>query len=207
MIRCGRTGEARLAVATPADLDGIRRDAARDLSDEERERWRGLPDLAADELLLGRHLLRTLVRRERGLPAREPVVVLARCGTCGGPHGRPELPPGDLHASIAHAGGLVIAAVLPSSAGCGVGVDVEPLGPTDPAATRAWTRYEAALKADGTGVGANRGETSPAALAALVDALPRQVDVTDVDLTELDPAEPDVTGHAVALAVLRAIAG
>lgn len=200
MIRFERVGAARLAVATISDLRGIHADAARDLSSTERERWRGLPDGRADELLLGRHLLRTLVRRERRLAPGEPVAVVARCRTCGGPHGRPELPEGDLHASIAHTGELVVAAVLPSSAGRGVGVDVEPIAAgahADPAAaqeaTRAWTRYEAAAKACGTGVGANRGETAPAALAALVDALPGPVEITDLD-------EP---GHALAVAVRR----
>lgn len=200
MIRFRRAGEVRLAVAEVADLRGIRAPAAGDLSPDERERWRALPDGRADEMLLGRHLLRTLVRRERRLAAGEPVAVVARCRTCGGPHGRPELPEGDLHASIAHAGGLVVAAVLPASAGRGVGVDVEPLTAgdhADPAAaqeaTRAWTRYEAAAKASASGVGANRGETTPGALAALVDALPTPVEITDLD-------EP---GHALAVAIRR----
>ncbi len=204
MTELRRVGDVHLAVAALADLSGMRRNAVHDLTAAEHERWSNLPDRRADELLLGRHLLRALVRRERGLGAVDAVVVVARCRTCGGEHGRPEVPEGDLHLSVAHSGGLVVAAALPASAGRGVGVDVEPIAtgahadPRTAATARAWTRYEAAAKASGTGVGANPGETSPAALEALIAALPGRGGIVHADLTAIEPA-----GYAVAVAVLR----
>ncbi|PWD51592.1 hypothetical protein C8046_14015 [Serinibacter arcticus] len=207
MIQLRSVGDVSLALAPVAALDGVHRAAFAELGDAERARLEGLGDARADELLLGRHLLRRLVRASRaGRPANDGdpahIEIDARCEVCGGPHGRPVVVGHPVVASLAHAGGLAVAALAPTTAVRALGVDVEPLvapdrdadATADPhARTRAWTRYEATLKADGRGIARNRGETDPAALAAAVAALPHRYEVTSLE----------VPGFAVAIAVGR----
>ncbi len=83
------------------------------------------------------------------------VTVRARCATCGGAHGRPVLGGSraldGLHASVAHAGGLVVVAVSPDGP---IGIDAEPRGREAPPGTTLaeWVRVEAVLKTDGRGL-------------------------------------------------------
>jgi 4'-phosphopantetheinyl transferase len=174
----------------------------------------------------GRVLARRAVAAQLGCDPRE-VELDARCTVCGGPHGRPRvLGAGDglLDLSIAHAGERVVVAV---ARGCGVGVDVEPIGPFEdltgaaagvlapaertvlaalPASERAtaffryWTRKEALLKATGQGL-----TLEPAALhvappdepAALIGG-PPPLDPARVRLRDLDGGP----GYAACLALL-----
>ncbi|WP_316307168.1 4'-phosphopantetheinyl transferase family protein, partial [Clavibacter michiganensis] len=75
--------------------------------------------------------------------------------TCGGAHGRPVLGGSraldGLHASVAHAGGLVVVAVSPDGP---IGIDAEPRGREAPPGTTLaeWVRVEAVLKTDGRGL-------------------------------------------------------
>ncbi|WP_204162389.1 4'-phosphopantetheinyl transferase family protein [Rathayibacter sp. VKM Ac-2754] len=141
----------------------------------ECERYRSTVSAAiAERFVFGRVLLRLLAAE---LTAGDPtaISVVARCASCGGPHGRPALEGPDaalarLSVSIAHCAGAVVVAA--SSAGT-VGVDIEPVeGPADRGARITqvagapfsmgamrpadpilhWTRVEAALKADGRGL-------------------------------------------------------
>jgi 4'-phosphopantetheinyl transferase len=102
----------------------------------------------------GRAALRALAA---GIVGADPadVTVRARCATCGGAHGRPVLGGSrsldGLHASVAHAGALVVVAV---SAAGPIGIDAEPRDrEAPPGMTIAgWVRIEAVLKADGRGL-------------------------------------------------------
>jgi 4'-phosphopantetheinyl transferase len=174
----------------------------------------------------GRVLARRAVAAELGCEPRE-VRLATRCTVCGGAHGRPRLlgaGDGVLDLSIAHAGERVVVAV---ARGCGVGVDVEPIGPFEdltgaaagvlapaertvlaalpaseraPAFFRYWTRKEALLKATGQGL-----TLEPAALhvaapgepAALIGG-PLPLAPEQVRLRDLD-AGP---GYAACLALL-----
>ena len=141
--------EAVLSAAERDRLAGWRRPA---------DRWRSV---------LGAALLRHAVAATTGTGAAA-VVVARRCPTCGGPHGRPELPGTGLQASLTHAGGWVGVALATAP----VGLDVEPvvdldvgaLAPTllHPGARagvrtptdllQRWVRTEALLKATGEGL-------------------------------------------------------
>ncbi|WP_454296376.1 4'-phosphopantetheinyl transferase family protein [Salana multivorans] len=154
------------AAAAPLDsLAQVRASAFTALSEAERARLRGLNDTRADEVLLGRWLLRSLVVGVLGQGSGSPgevrdVVVDAHCSRCGREHGRPRLPGLPLLASIAHAGGLVVVAVAASGRWAAVGVDTEPLGAQgleDPELRR-WTEREAVGKARGVGIAADDDE-------------------------------------------------
>jgi phosphopantetheinyl transferase (holo-ACP synthase) len=116
-----------------------------------------------------------------------------RCPRCGGPHGRPTLAGADVHLSMAHAGGFVVAA----ASAMPIGVDIEPIDLSSHNATlmatvmtrgeldtirrssspataflQLWVRKEALIKAG----------------LATLDRL-RDVDLSDFPLAE--PTEPD----------------
>ena len=93
------------------------------------------------------------------------------CPRCGGPHGPVTLEDSDLVGSVSYAGGFAIVAVAAPDAASGIGIDAElavdphrdavglagVLGPDRAADVRAWTRVEAALKADGRGLRVDPG--------------------------------------------------
>ncbi|WP_454300878.1 hypothetical protein [Salana multivorans] len=186
-------GDGAWAVAAPVDsLAHVRASAFAASSEIERARLSGLSDARADEVLLGRWLLRSLVVEvlgpgsgsPGGLGATPPagatppvgatsaaganrrpreardVVVDARCSRCGREHGRPMLPGLPLLASIAHAGGLVVAAIAASERWTAVGVDTEPRGAQglEDRELRQWTEREAVGKALGVGIVSDHGE-------------------------------------------------
>jgi 4'-phosphopantetheinyl transferase len=102
----------------------------------------------------GRALLRALVAELAGV-AEAGIRIVARCPDCGGDHGRPVVmapdAATDVRVSLAHAGGVTVAAALVGGA---VGIDAEPRPHAADAfpALRRWTRIEAVLKADGRGL-------------------------------------------------------
>lgn len=132
---------------------------------------------AAERSAVTRALLRSSAADRTGIPA-EQIAVVARCPSCGGAHGRPELVrdgrPIGVHASVSRSGpwGVVAVADVP------VGVDIEQvsrtafagfdevalsgderaavrtLAPDARAAARAalWTAKEALLKVSGSGL-------------------------------------------------------
>ena len=145
---------AELRCALVSDVD--RELALAVLSDAERARYDERP---SDAFLAGRMLVRALAGDLLGIPP-ERVPVSATCPDCGGPHGAPVIAGSDLHVSLSHADGLVVAA---ARRGAAVGVDVErstvaaerlaAIGAlTGRASVRHWTRVEAVLKADGRGL-------------------------------------------------------
>ncbi|WP_062204946.1 4'-phosphopantetheinyl transferase superfamily protein [Streptomyces sp. NBRC 109706] len=134
---------------------------------------------AGRSYLTGRALLRLVLGRRLGLPARR-VPLRSDCQDCAGPHGRPRLP--DRHAglglSVSHSGARVGVAVGPAPLGLDIAridrdLDLSPdsallasaLAPDearallrlDPGAraaafARVWARKEATLKALGVGL-------------------------------------------------------
>lgn len=166
----------------------------------------------------GQRLLRRAAAERLGRP---DVEVERACPSCGsGSHGRPvAVDEPYLGLSLAHAGGLVLVAVV---RGARVGVDLElvstdvdrladvALGPRDaPAATsaallRTWTRKEAVLKAVGVGLAVD-----PSRLAVSAAHEPPEVvwwsvaDVADprpVHLVDLG------SGHGVPAGVVASLA-
>jgi 4'-phosphopantetheinyl transferase len=139
----------------------------------------------------GRAALRVLAAEIVGADPAD-VTVRARCATCGGAHGRPVLGGSraldGLHASVAHAGGIVVVAV---SADGPIGIDAEPRDrDTPPGMTLAgWVRIEAVLKADGRGLAVDPARVRSAPHSADGDALVAWIDgegarfrLRDVDL-------------------------
>jgi len=102
----------------------------------------------------GRDALRALAAELAGADPAD-VTVRARCATCGGAHGRSVLGGSraldGLHASVAHAGDVVVVAVSTDGP---IGIDAEPRGREAPPGTTLaeWVRIEAVLKADGRGL-------------------------------------------------------
>lgn len=210
MIHLRRVGDVTLALAPLTALDAVRAAAFGDLGPDERARLERLPDVRADEFLLGRHLLRELVRMRTDEPGRDitgegwrlyappnfpadagepigdsarrpargtavPIPVAARCPVCGGPHGRPVLVGHPLVASIAHGGGLVVAAVAPSTRVAALGVDVEALGDASPGDLSGPDGSRSEPGTADTGAGAALGTALGAALstARAADAVAR----------------------------------
>ncbi|MEL4317603.1 4'-phosphopantetheinyl transferase superfamily protein [Leifsonia sp. YIM 134122] len=147
------------------------------LSAPERARWEAATtEQGGDRFLVGRMLLRELSAELLGLPL-EAITVQAECPSCGGPHGIPRISVHGAaapHAGLSHTTDLVVAVILPATAGSAVGIDVETVAgsrerltaidelvPVQPgsrrvstarATLRRWTRVEAVLKADGRGL-------------------------------------------------------
>jgi 4'-phosphopantetheinyl transferase len=99
----------------------------------------------------------------RGTPRREVAWALLRelvgdvpianpCPFCGGPHGPVQLPGSPWRASVSYAGDLAVVGVVPSAGIGAFGLDAEDVAKTGDLDLRAWTRVEAALKADGRGI-------------------------------------------------------
>ncbi|TNU76267.1 hypothetical protein FH969_04050 [Miniimonas arenae] len=182
------TGRAVIAGVTvvwapTAAVDPVRSSAYSWLTASERARLEGISDVAADETLLGRYLVRVLAAEAMECAA-DAVVITATCPACGREHGRPQVvvPLAGLRAhptfpapevSVAHAGGLVVAACSPTARGPvdgnttdssrprAIGVDTEPAPPDatrhEVATLRAWTQREAVAKAEGTGIVVEHG--------------------------------------------------
>lgn len=158
------------------------------LNVEERARHNGYRDrLAARMFLTGAAMVRCLASRELSVPPHR-VVVDRTCRRCGGPHGRPYIVNTDgagimLHFSVSHSTGWVGVAVAREVIGLDVQaqeprVDLPELGriflssaeqavleSAGVAASPAhllvwWTRKEAALKLNGTGLTSEPGEWS-----------------------------------------------
>lgn len=127
--------------------------AWRACSDRERAWLETRTDARVDEFLLGRTLAHALLERARFPHAR----VTAHCERCGGPHGQPRVVGAQARVSIAHAGGLVVAALAPADTVTLLGVDTEADVPASRIDRRAWTRYEATRKALGHGLGRDLG--------------------------------------------------
>jgi 4'-phosphopantetheinyl transferase len=136
----------------------------------------------------GRAALRALAAEVVGADPAD-VTVRARCATCGGEHGRPVLGGSRaldaLHASVAHAGALVVVAVSTDGP---IGIDAEPRDrETPPGMTLAeWVRIEAVLKADGRGLLVDPDRVRSAADAwgavAWIDGEPARYRVVEVAL-------------------------
>jgi 4'-phosphopantetheinyl transferase len=139
----------------------------------------------------GRAALRVLAAEIVGADPAD-VTVRARCATCGGAHGRPVLGGSraldGLHASVAHAGDVVVVAI---SADGPIGVDAEPRDrEAPPGMTLAgWVRIEAVLKADGRGLAVDPARVRSApdttggdALVAWIDGEGARFRLRDVDL-------------------------
>ncbi|MEW5095139.1 4'-phosphopantetheinyl transferase family protein [Clavibacter michiganensis] len=136
----------------------------------------------------GRAALRALAAELVGADPAD-VTVRARCATCGGAHGRPVLGGSRaldaLHASVAHAGGLVVVAVSPDGP---IGIDAEPRGREAPPGTTLaeWVRVEAVLKTDGRGLLVDpslvRVEGDATGMTAWIEGEPARYRLVDVDL-------------------------
>lgn len=186
------------------------------LSPAECDRLRRIHSPAEADRYAAAHTLLRLVVGQRTGRSPGALQLTARCRTCGGAHGRPELighPRVQL--SLAHAGQRVAVAL---GHGAGLGVDVEQvsatgfdgfeqvaLNPAERAGSpaeraRTWVRKEALLKATGRGLTV---EPSSVVLTA-PDEPPRLLrwgahdPPGPVRLTDLDVG----AGHAGCLAVL-----
>ncbi|MBF4620918.1 4'-phosphopantetheinyl transferase superfamily protein [Clavibacter sp. VKM Ac-2542] len=147
----------------------------------------GTADRAA-RTAAGRDALRALAAELVGADPAD-VTVRARCATCGGEHGRPVLGGSraldGLHASVAHAGGLVVVAV---SVDGPIGIDAEPREREAPPGMTlgGWVRIEAVLKADGRGLLVDpslvRVEGDATGMTAGIEGEPARYRLVDVDL-------------------------
>jgi 4'-phosphopantetheinyl transferase len=199
-----------------APHDGLAGAAADLLSDVEQARADRLrqPD---DRLrsTTAAALLRVVAGDLAGVPPAD-LDVVRRCRSCGGPHGRPELPGTGLHASVSHAGGWCVVALTDLGP---VGVDVEAVRQVDVAALSSavlapeeavpdlpgfyvlWTRKEAVVKATGEGLLVPLDQVVVAAPGE-PPTLVRCPGVADGGGVIRDLAAPQ--GYAAALAVLPA---
>ncbi|WP_405921415.1 4'-phosphopantetheinyl transferase family protein [Streptomyces sp. NBC_00122] len=179
----------------------------------EQERAGKLLRPADRQRYLASHLaLRVLLGSYLGQAPEQVLLVREECPCCGGPHGRPAVAGGAVHFSLSHSGDVAYLAF----AGVPVGVDVEEtpgpdavadvmplLHPAEvaeltalpeparrPALARVWSRKEACLKAEGTGLA--RGVTEPYVGSAAAPA-----SVPGWTLRDL----PAPAGYAAAVAV------
>lgn len=183
------------------------------------------------EYLSAHSLARIVVGAHLG---REPADLrfVARCKSCGGPHGKPRLdePGADIELSWSHSGSRIVVAV---ARGVPVGVDVEQMsrptegalpaevmlssrerqvweglsGPErDAALFRYWVRKEAVLKATGDGLAVSPGlltVSGPHEPARLLDwAAPGPSAAGAIRLHDLDPGQ----GFAACVALLAGVA-
>ena len=116
-----------------------------------RTAWRPVP-AGIPRREVAWELLRTLVG---DVPIANP------CPFCGGPHGPVQLPGSPWRASVSYAGDLAVVGVVPVADIGAFGLDAE----RGDDSVRAWTRVEAALKADGRGV-----RVDPEAVVVTADA-------------------------------------
>ena len=107
-----------------------------------RTAWRTVPE-GTPRREIAWALLRELVG---DVPIANP------CPFCGGPHGPVQLPGSPWRASVSYAGALAVVGVVPSVGVAAFGLDAEGDAPLADPGVRAWTRVEAALKADGRGI-------------------------------------------------------
>lgn len=195
-----------VAWTTPSRLEGFDATDVLAMGRGQHDRLLPLDGAKRQGFLAGRALIRDLLRRDDG----ERVVTLdSTCGRCGAPHGRPRAP--GLSLSVSHGDDLVAVAVGPASAS--LGVDVEPLAHAgrlaeiatlfraDAPDLAAWTRIEAAVKADGRGFAIDPAEVtlrvrSDASAPGVWSAvLPDRSDPIDV-VTLAGPP-----GHVLSLAI------
>lgn len=149
--------DVTVAWARPSDPHGFTETDAAAMGQGQIDRLRQLSGSRAQSFLAGRALIRALVRRIRG---SDEVLLFSRCARCGAEHGRPRS--AGVSLSVSHAEDLVVVAASAGSIELGVDVEeeaaagrVEGLGPMFPDGRApdlgAWTRIEAAVKADGRG--------------------------------------------------------
>lgn len=149
--------DVTVAWAPPAELRGFTQDDLAAMGQSQLDRFRRLSGDRAEAFMAGRALIRRLARRIGG---SDDVVVSSRCDNCGADHGRPRCEGVSL--SVSHAPGLVVVAAAPTSVRLGVDVEAtiaagraDELGLLFPDGSApdlaAWTRIEAAVKADGRG--------------------------------------------------------
>ncbi len=143
--------------ARPSDLQGFTESDAAAMGQGQIDRFRELTGSRAQGFLAGRALIRELVRRLHG---SDEVRLSSRCARCGADHGRPRS--AGVSLSVSHAEDLVVVAATAGSTLLGVDVEqatadgrLDGLGPLFPDGSApdlaAWTRIEAAVKADGRG--------------------------------------------------------
>lgn len=143
--------------ARPSDLRGFTEIDAAAMGQGQVDRLRQLSGSRAQGFLAGRALIRALVRRIRG---SDEVLLSSRCDRCGADHGRPRS--AGVSLSVSHAEDLVVVAATAGSILLGVDVEdaaaagrLHGLGSMFPDGAApdlaAWTRIEAAVKADGRG--------------------------------------------------------
>ena len=119
-----------MSAPAPTALDGL------------RTAWRTVPRAVARREVAWA-LLRELVG---DVPIANP------CPFCGGPHGPVQLPGSPWRASVSYAGHLAVVGIIPSAGVDAFGLDAELRTESGDLDVRAWTRIEAALKADGRGL-------------------------------------------------------
>lgn len=195
-----------VAWTTPSRLEGFDATDVLAMGRRQHERLLQLGGAQRQGFLAGRALIRDLLRRDDG----ERVVALdSTCERCGGPHGRPRTAGSSL--SVSHGDDLVAVAVGPASVSLGVDVEplahagrlaeIAPLFPADAPDLAAWTRIEAAVKADGRGFAIDpvevtlRVRSDASAPGVWSAVLPHRRDPIDV-VTLAGP-----TGHALSLAI------
>lgn len=193
-----------VAWTNPSQLPGIGETDVLAMGQSQHDRLLQLNGARRQGFLAGRALIRDLVGR---YGEKSDVVVDSTCERCGAPHGRPRVAGFSL--SVSHGDGLVAVAVGPASVSLGVDIEafahtsrlaeIAPLFPAGAPDLAAWTRIEAAVKADGRGFAVDPGEVdlrirsdSPEVWSAV---LPGRSDPIDV-VTLAGPS-----GHALSIAI------
>lgn len=185
--------EVTVAWARPSELQGFTESDAAAMGRGQVDRLRQLSGIRAQGFLAGRSLIRALVRRIRGA---DEVLLSSRCLRCGADHGRPRSDGVSL--SVSHAEDLVVVAATAGSILLGVDVEeaaaagrLDGLGSmfADDSAPdlAAWTRIEAAVKADGRGfeidpseviLQARHDDVEPCVWSAALPGRPSPLEVT-----------------------------